>query len=83
MIRNAAVVALGEIDAIAYREQMMTGHRDKEWWVRYNCARELCAHVPLETLTEVLPTLNDRFATDILRYAIAEARMMGEGVALA
>ena len=82
-LRNAVVVALAEIDARKYRDQLFTGLKDREWWVRYNSARELCAHVPLDTLTDALPTLGDRFATDILRYAIAEARMMGRGVSLA
>ena len=80
-MRNAAVVALASIDADGYRPCLMAGLQDKEWWVRYNSARELCAHVPLQALEALLPTLQDRFATDILRFTIQETRLMGKGVA--
>ncbi|MEA4928792.1 MAG: HEAT repeat domain-containing protein, partial [Candidatus Limiplasma sp.] len=81
VLRNAAVVALASIDADGYRPCLMAGLQDKEWWVRYNSARELCAHVPLQALEALLPTLQDRFATDILRFTIQETRLMGKGVA--
>jgi len=78
-LRNVAVVALAEIDAEAYRPQLMESLKDKDWWVRYNSARELCARIPLESLTQALPELNDKFASEILQFAIDEARMMGKG----
>ena len=49
-LRNAAVVALATIDANTYRPELLDGLRDREWWVRYNSARELCMHEPLDSL---------------------------------
>lgn len=83
VLRNAAVVALASIDADVYRPYLLAGLQDREWWVRYNSARELCTHVPLQALDALLPTLHDRFATDILRFTIQETRLMGKGVAQA
>lgn len=82
-LRNVVVVALANIDVWAYLPQMLNGLRDKEWWVRYNSAHELCAHIPLDALAEVIPMLNDRFAKEILQFAIQETRMMGKEVSLA
>lgn len=82
-LRNAAVVALAGIDAEAYRPALMAALGDREWWVRYNSARELCAHLPLDALAAAALTLDDRFAREILNYAVQEARMMGRGVAQA
>ena len=78
-LRNAAVGALAAINAEAYRPQLLEGLGDREWWVRYNSARELCATTPLESLTAILPTLGDRFAREILQFAIEETRMMSKG----
>ena len=78
-LRNAAVTALAEIDADAYLPELITGLKDREWWVRYNSAKELCAHVPLNRLEEMLPTLGDVFAQEILRFAMQEANMMEKG----
>ena len=78
-LRNAAVVALANINAELYLPMLLGGLCDKEWWVRYNSARALCAHVPPEKLTELIPTLNDRFAREILQFTIREAAIMGEG----
>ena len=79
-LRNVAAVALANIDARAYLPSLMDGLRDREWWVRYNSAHELCTHLPLAELETIVPTLNDRFASEILQFAIQESRMMGKGV---
>ncbi len=78
-LRSVTVTALAEIDADAYLPELITGLKDREWWVRYNSAKELCAHVPLNRLTEILPTLGDAFAQEILRFAMQEANMMEKG----
>ena len=80
-LRNAVVIALATIDAEAYRPMLMECLKDSEWWVRYNSARELCANLPLESLVAAIPTLNDRFASEILCFAIDEARMMSKEAA--
>ncbi|MEA4997898.1 MAG: HEAT repeat domain-containing protein [Candidatus Limiplasma sp.] len=83
MVRNAVVTALAAIDAQAYRPLLMEGLKDREWWVRYNTARELCAHLSPDSLAAAVPTLNDRFASEILQFAIQEAQIMGKGAAQA
>ena len=76
-LRNVTAVALAQIDARGYLPQLVEALRDREWWVRYNSAHELCAHLPLEELQRALPLLDDRFARDILQFAIQETRLMG------
>lgn len=80
MLRNAAVIALASIDVHRFEHQLVDGLRDREWWVRYNSAKELCHRIPLKQLAELLPLLNDRFAAEILTYTIQETELMGEGV---
>ncbi|HEY5523026.1 MAG TPA: HEAT repeat domain-containing protein, partial [Desulfuromonadaceae bacterium] len=80
-IRNAAVVALASIDARKYLPQMIQGLKDKEWWVRYNSARELCRRIPPEVHKEMIPGLNDRYASEILTYVIEEKKLLGDGEA--
>ncbi len=77
-LRNAAVVALASIDARRYLPQLIRSLKDREWWVRYNCAVELSRRIPAEELQELLPRLNDRFASEILTYAISERKLLGE-----
>ncbi|MCE5342102.1 MAG: HEAT repeat domain-containing protein [Eubacteriales bacterium] len=78
-LRNVMVKALAEIDAETYLPELTECLKDREWWVRYNSAKELCAHVPLNRLEEILLTLNDLYAQEILRFALQEANMMGKG----
>ncbi len=75
-LRNVAVVALANINARAYMPALLDGLRDREWWVRYNSANELCRHIPVDELAALAPTLDDRFAREILQFAIQETRMM-------
>jgi hypothetical protein len=77
-IRNVVVVSLATIGAETYLPELLDGLHDREWWVRCNSARELCAHMPLDSLIETMPSLNDKFAAEILRFAIQEAQMMGK-----
>lgn len=79
-LRNVAVVALAEIDVNRYWEQIIQGLKDREWWVRYNSAKALCKHVPLRRLMGVAAELDDKYATEILNFAIQETLMMNTGV---
>ncbi|NCB36668.1 MAG: HEAT repeat domain-containing protein [Clostridia bacterium] len=79
-LRNVAVVALAEIDVDRYWDQMVQGLKDREWWVRYNSAKALCKHVPLRKLMAVAAELEDKYATEILNFAIQETLMMNTGV---
>jgi len=78
ILRNAAVVALASIDARKYLPRLVQSLKDREWWVRYNCAAELSRYLPADDLLQLLPQLNDRFASEILAYAISERKMLAE-----
>ena len=78
-IRNAAVMALAAIDARQYMPCLIQGLKDKEWWVRYNSAKELRDRIPPDELQAMIPGLQDRFAVEILRYALEEKRLMEKG----
>ena len=78
-LRNAAVMALASIDPLKYLPQMIQGLKDREWWVRYNSAKELSLRFPPEKLREMTATLDDRYACEILAYVIAEKNLLGEG----
>jgi len=78
-LRNAAVIALASIDAKRYLKQITNGLCDREWWVRYNSAKELCIRLPMATLSDLLTQLHDRFAIEILTYTIQETALMGKG----
>jgi len=80
-LRNAAVMALAAIDARKYLPQIIQGLKDKEWWVRYNSARDLCRRIPFEVLKEMIPGLNDHYASEILTYVMAEKKLLGDGEA--
>ena len=80
-LRNAAVMALASIDPLKYLPQMIQGVKDREWWVRYNSAKELSLRIPPEQLREMIATLDDRYASEILAYVIAEKKLLEEGEA--
>ena len=80
-LRNAAVMALASIDPMKYLPQMIQGVKDREWWVRYNSAKELSLRIPPEQLREMIATLDDRYASEILAYVIAEKKLLEEGEA--
>ena len=82
-VRNAAVKALAAIDVRAYLPQLIRGLKDREWWVRYNSARELRGRLPAEELRAIIPELHDRFAGEILRYVLQEQQLMENGEAMA
>lgn len=78
-LRNAAVMALAAIDVRQYLAQIIQGLKDREWWVRYNSARELCLRLPPDELRDILPLLDDRYAAEILTYVMAEKKLLQEG----
>ncbi|MHC1786758.1 MAG: HEAT repeat domain-containing protein [Christensenellales bacterium] len=80
-LRNAAVMALASIDVHKYLPQITKGLKDKEWWVRYNSARELCLRIPSQTLLQIIPGLDDRYAAEILQFVIDEKKLMHDGEA--
>ncbi len=75
-VRTQAAAALGRIGTIAERKLLIVLLSDKQWWVRYRAAEALVARRfgPREELTNLMRSLPDRYARDILAHAVAEAR---------
>lgn len=80
-IRSAVVTALSEIDRDAYREQIINGIFDSEWWVRRHAAEALADSPDLEALLERVRASGDRFAAETLAYFAARAALGGGGEA--
>jgi HEAT repeat protein len=81
-LRNAAYQALAAIDGARYADLIESGLRDPEWWVRYNSAMELSAIEGPAALRLRRARQKDRFAIDILAFAIGEAELKAEEAAL-
>jgi HEAT repeat protein len=81
-LRNAAYQALAAIDGARYADLIEHGLCDSEWWVRYNSAMALCAIEGPVALRLRRSELKDRFAVDILTFAIGEAELRAEEAAL-
>ncbi len=69
-VRSAAVKAIAQIDLEASVTSLMEGLKDSEWWVRYNCAQALAQHKMIDQIYEEIARSEDKFAKEILRYAI-------------
>lgn len=77
VVRVAAARLLGRIGEPGDRRLLAGMLGDSHWWVRYHAARALTA-LPFTSLVElekIRSTLEDRFASDMLAQAIAEARI--------
>jgi HEAT repeat protein len=76
VVRVAAARLLGRIGEPVDRRLLASMLSDSHWWVRYHAARALTA-LPFTSFVEleiIRPTLEDRFASDMLAQAIAEAQ---------
>jgi hypothetical protein len=73
-VRLAAVRALGRLGTTADVAQLIAALSDRSWWVRYRAAQALCALPGLDMtwLRELSARMDDRFAGDMLRQALAE-----------
>ncbi|MDD4081006.1 MAG: HEAT repeat domain-containing protein [Eubacteriales bacterium] len=78
-LRSIAVKALASIDARTYLPQLVQGLRDRDWGVRLNSAKELSRRIPEDELRALIPGLNDRYAAEILAYAIMEEKLLESG----
>ena len=61
---------------MAYLPHLVQGLKDRDWWVRLNSARELSSHIPEQKLRALIPGLNDRYAAEILVFAIDEKKLL-------
>lgn len=77
-VRNAVVHALAAINLEKYAPYIAKGLSDKEWWVRYNAAAALAGYSRVKELQQAPAVLNDRFATEILQYAIQRKALQRE-----
>jgi hypothetical protein len=75
-VRVQAAAALGRVGEARDRDRLVEMLRDPEWWVRYRAAQALAARpfASPDELVAFAAHLGDRFARDIVRQALAEAR---------
>jgi HEAT repeat protein len=74
-VRARAAATLEQIGDAQDRFRLQAMLSDPEWWVRYRAALAL-AHLPFvsrQKLADLITSLNDKFAVDILRQVSAEA----------
>jgi len=73
-VRLAAAQALGRLGGAEDFEPLGRLLADASWWVRYRAAQALCSlpQVDLARLRRLHDELDDRFAADALRQALAE-----------
>ena len=74
-VRIQAARALGRLGTPQDRNRLLALLGDPEWWVRYRAAQAIVAlpMITREELENMRAALNDRFAADILKQAIAES----------
>ncbi len=75
-VRTQAAAALGRMGTAEDRPALFALLRDPSWWVRYRAAQALTSgrYGPPGGIVEEAERLEDRFARDIVRHALAEAR---------
>jgi hypothetical protein len=73
-VRLAAAHALGRLGGAEDFEPLRRLLNDASWWVRYRAAQALCSLPPADfvRLRRLHDELDDRFAADALRQALAE-----------
>ena len=73
-VRAAAAQALGRLGGTQDFPRLREALGDASWWVRYRAARALCAlpGVAATELHDLARSVPDRFASDMLKQALAE-----------
>ena len=73
-IRVQVAAALGRMGVREDLPRLMSLMCDREWWVRYRAAQALISlpFMRRKDISEILLTLQDRFAVDILQRVLAE-----------
>lgn len=73
-VRVQAAAALGRMGSPAERDVLVRLLGDPQWWVRYRAAQSLLSgrFGSREEVAALAPTLQDRFARDILSHVLAE-----------
>lgn len=69
-LRGIAVNALASIDINKYYPYIENALHDKEWQVRYNCAKALSSLNNSDEIFIRIKKSNDKYATEILAYMI-------------
>lgn len=77
-VRNAVVRALASINLEKYAMDVAKGLSDQEWWVRYNAATALADYSRVQELQQCDAIRQDKFATEILQYAIRRKALRRE-----
>lgn len=79
-VRSVVITSLASINAESYHDIIVRGLYDSEWWVRYHAAEALVPYSDRAELLECVRLSGDRFANEILNFAIARSEL-GKGAA--
>lgn len=80
-MRVVVATALGSLGAERSMETLLTLLCDREWWVRYRAAEALAQIPDTNRLIRRVEETKDRFAGEMMRYALEKAAFGGEGAA--
>ncbi len=80
-MRAVVATALGSLGAERNLDTLLTLLCDKEWWVRYRAAEALAQIPDKNRLMKRVEETKDRFAGEMMRYALEKAAFGGEGAA--
>lgn len=78
-IRSTAVKALSNMGIELYAYAIANKLHDSEWWVRYNAATALAEYSNIHEVLYSVTNSGDRFATEILRYALQRKALKAGG----
>ncbi len=75
-MRAVVASALGSFDAQTHADTLVKLLCDREWWVRYRAAEALTALPDTEELMRRVGETGDRFAGEMMRFALDQAALI-------
>jgi len=75
-MRAVIATALGVFDERENEETLIKLLCDREWWVRYRAAESLTKATDTRALMERVEQTGDRFAAEMMRFALDQAALM-------
>lgn len=75
-MRAVVASALGAFGAQAHADTLVKLLCDREWWVRYRAAEALATISDTETLLRRVDETGDRFAREMMRFALDQAALI-------
>ena len=80
-LRAVVATALGALDARGNADTLIGLLCDGEWWVRYRAAEALAKAGDAESLMERVERTGDRFAAEMMRFALDSAALLSKEAA--